>query len=161
MVNRTRRQTLLAWTFVSVLVLSSLALAALEFRAIMRVSQAEGERVRRNLRIGLDRVNRDFSDQIERVTRAVALPEPPRDQTAPTAAEREAAYLRRYQAWRDSGGGEWPFVRVARAIRSGDTLELGELDPGSATCRTINSVRPPEPPPAPSLCRGFRQPLRE
>ncbi|MCX6591160.1 MAG: HAMP domain-containing sensor histidine kinase [Acidobacteria bacterium] len=138
MVNRTRRQTLLAWTFVSVLVLSSLALAALEFRAIMRVSQAEGERVRRNLRIGLDRVSRDFNDQIERVTRALALPEPPRDQPAPSAAEREAAYLQRYQSWRDSGGGEWPFVRVARAIRSGDTLELRELDPGSATYRMIS-----------------------
>ncbi|MCX6596830.1 MAG: HAMP domain-containing sensor histidine kinase [Acidobacteria bacterium] len=136
--SRTRRQTLLAWTFVSVLVLSSVALAVLEFRSILRVSQTEGERVRRQLRVGLDRVSRDFTEPIERVTRALGLPEPPRDQPAPTAAEREAESLRRYLAWRDSGGGEWPFARVARAIRTGDTLELRELDPGSATYRTIN-----------------------
>lgn len=122
----------------SVLVLSSVALAVLEFRSILRVSQAEGERVRRQLRVGLDRVSRDFTDPIERATRALGLPEPPRDQPAPTAAEREAEYLRRYLAWRDSGGGEWPFARVARAIRSGGTLELRELDPGSASYRTIN-----------------------
>ncbi len=122
----------------SVLVLSSLALAVLEFRSILRVSQAEGERVRRQLRVGLDRVSRDFTDPIERATRALGLPEPPRDQPAPTATEREAESLRRYLAWRDSGGGEWPFARVARAIRSGDMLELRELDPGSATYRTIN-----------------------
>ncbi len=131
------RQTALAWTFVSVLVLSSLALAALEFRAILRVSHAEGERVRRELRVGLERVNRDLTDPIDRVVRALALPEPPRDQTAPAAPEREAEYLRRYAAWREAGPAEWPFARVARAIRVGEALELREFDPGSATFRPI------------------------
>src|SRR5258705_220059 len=63
-VERNRRQALLSWLFVAVLVALCAALGILQYRWIGEASRAEGDRMRAGLETRLQRLSRDFNTEI-------------------------------------------------------------------------------------------------
>lgn len=116
----------LSWATVGLLAVLCGVLALLQNRWIGEVSHAERERLQRQLQAELNRLARDFDDEI--ANSSVALLPDPRDIQL---WGREKAWSARYADWKTSHDSAI-FSRISVARPNGDSLELWNLDPQTA-----------------------------
>jgi signal transduction histidine kinase len=110
-VDKTRRQTLLSWLFVAVLVSLCAVLGALQYRWIGEASRADRESLRERLQTSLRRLSQDFDAEI---TAACVALLPGRGQ--PDGEDREKGYELRYAQWRSTGRHPRLFRRIALVL---------------------------------------------
>jgi signal transduction histidine kinase len=117
------KHSLSSWLFVGVLAALCAALGALQYRWIGEVGQADYERLRGGLQLGLQRLSREFNSEVSAACTAL-LPGPFWDANAET----EGAYAIRYAKWRGSSHYNGMFRRIALAVPEGDSLSFRNLD---------------------------------
>src|SRR5260370_28759767 len=110
-VDGVKRQTLLSWLFVAVLVSLCATLGVIQYRWIGEVSRAEHDRLRGRLQLSLQRLSQDFNASISAACSALVPDAAPADE-----AEIEKAYATRYARWRQSSSETGLFRRIALVI---------------------------------------------
>ena len=122
-VEKNRRQALLSWGFLGVLIALSAILAGLQYRWIGEVSRAERERLRESLQVSLRRLSQDFNTEVTLAcTRLIPEHNPAEDR--PTDEEFAARYLQ----WRELGRHTRLFRQIAVAQPEGKYLMLKMLN---------------------------------
>ena len=126
-VEKHRRQALLSWLFVVVLVTLCATLGILQYRWIGEASRAEGDRMRAGLETRLQRLSRDFNAEIAAACSALTPGE------RESESHVEADYAARYLAWKNSGRYPGLFRRISLVVPEGDQLLLKNLDLNQGT----------------------------
>ena len=121
--EKNTRQSLFSWALILALVISCLALGALQYRWIGEVSVAARERLRAGLESNLRDLSRDFNRQIADACR----PWIPRDPVADGPAA-EAEVSRRFQSPQAGNTDRSLFRTIALAEKSSDGLTLRKLN---------------------------------
>lgn len=120
--DKKKRQALLSWVFVGVMLGLCATLGALQYRWLGEVSRAEQERLRAGLQASLRRLSQDFNSELTSACAAL-LPESPPEGDSPERAY-EACFLR----WQASGRHTSLFRRIALAIPADGSVRLLHLD---------------------------------
>src|SRR6266516_2846533 len=96
-VEKNRRQALLSWLFVAMLVALCATLGILQYRWIGEVSNADRMRMRVSLQTSLQRISQEFNTDLSAAGSALS----PASQTPAELSEQ--TYALRYARWRNSG----------------------------------------------------------
>jgi signal transduction histidine kinase len=129
------RQARLSWLFVGLLAILCGVLVLIQNRWTAEVSQAEQDRLRTSLQNALNRLSRDFNNEI---TNACAALLPTTSDVEALGAE--AAYATHYARWKEAH--DRMFARIALVEPHGDALDFKLLD------LNANRFAPAEWPPA-------------
>ena len=127
-VEKNKRDALLSWVFIVLLVGMCATLGVLQYRQIGDLSRAEHERLKGSLQVSLRRLSEDFNTEISSASTALAAPFSS-DETSDT--ERE--YATRYATWRASGRHAGLDRRLALVVPGESSLSLRLYDPDKAT----------------------------
>jgi signal transduction histidine kinase len=130
--EKNKRQSILSWSLMLVLVGFCGLLGVLQYRWIAEVSVAARERLRADLDNNLRRLSRDFSSQIASASRQLTPAG-----TVQNAKAAEGDVTERYLAWKAEGQPRM-FQAIAVAGRVGDRLELRRLDFANGTFRAAD-----------------------
>ncbi|MCC6588979.1 MAG: HAMP domain-containing histidine kinase [Bryobacterales bacterium] len=121
--DKNRRQALLSWLFVGLLIVLSVCLGALQYVWIGEVSQAERDRLRAGLQTSLTRLSQDFNSSL---TVAVAALIP--DHYLPRRDDRLQDYASRFLNWRDGSPHGHILRSLSIVIPSDGGLQLRRLN---------------------------------
>ena len=136
--TQVRRQRI-SWISASALFALCGVLGFLQYRWIGEVSQAERERMAGSLRATLERLSRDFDNEIATDMRALV---PPGFQQGVPSAPEEGEIAARFEQWKGSTRREGLFRRIAVAKASPEAVILRVLDRDTAEFHTADW--PPE-----------------
>ena len=132
-VEKNRRQALFVWLFVGLLAGSTLLLAGLQYRWIKEVASSEQERRQRRLEADIDRLAREFDEEISSIGSALV----PRGFDADISDQNDAAiesnYLKLFESWKESAKNDHLVKRLVRVIPKGETVLLRQMDPTHKT----------------------------
>ncbi len=131
-----KRQTVFLWLFVGLLAASTLLLAGLQYRWINEVSASEQDRRQRRLQADIERLARDFDDEISTIFTAIATNN--REWSDLDDATIEAGYLQQFESWRESAKHEQLVRRLVRVIPKGDSFVLREANPLRKEFQTVD-----------------------
>ncbi len=119
------RRAWTSWTFIAILAALCGFLGILQNRWLGEIAAAERARLRSELQTQLNRLSREFDEDIAQACSAL-LP----SNSEIEALGREEAYARRYTVWKKSR--EPLFSRIALAIPADDSVRLLQLDSQTA-----------------------------
>ncbi len=137
-VEKNRRQALFLWLFVGLLAGSTLLLAGLQYRWIREVASSEQERRQRRLEADIDRLAREFDEEISSIGSALI----PRGFNADLAGQNDAAvesnYLTLFESWKESAKHERVIKQLVRIVPNGEKVSLRMMDAANKTFRPID-----------------------
>jgi signal transduction histidine kinase len=123
-----KTRALRSWATVGLLALLCLVLAALQFVWIGELSRGERTRLQDGLQSSLQRLSRDFNEDL---STAVAALRPPAALIEESG--REAAYAQQFLRWRDATNHAALFRKVALAVPKGEEVSLLQFDEAKET----------------------------
>jgi len=124
--EKVRRNALTSRTTVAILAVLCVVLAALQYRWLGELANAEKERLRDGLRVSLAHVSNEFNNQLASVFSALSVH--PNDVKE---LGRERAYANRFADWAEGNNGRAILSRFGIAIPSGGRLDLQLLNPAT------------------------------
>ncbi len=127
-----RRRALPSWVSAGVLAALCCALAFLQYKWIGEIGRAEGERLHEGLQTHLVRLSREFNTIVTQAANAIQPGEP-----LIAESGREAAYLARYERWRQTSNHPKLFKRVAIALPEASAPRLLQIDPDGPKFQAI------------------------
>ncbi|MEZ5402441.1 MAG: HAMP domain-containing sensor histidine kinase [Bryobacteraceae bacterium] len=116
------RRRWVSWILLATLGGLCVALAAIQYRSLREVNEAEGFRRREALEASLRNAANQFDNVLSRALRSVV-----REAAVPDPAEWEQAYSRGYLRWRESGSFPGIFAGVYRLMPGGPDPETARL----------------------------------
>jgi signal transduction histidine kinase len=122
------RRAMLSWLFAAAMVVLCGYLGFLQYRWIGEVSVAERDRMQQRLQLDLDRLSRDFNNEIAAACRALAPMQ---------SEEPDADFSRRYLEWRRTSRHAQLFHAIALAVPEGGTVVLRGLDVRTGVLRPM------------------------
>jgi signal transduction histidine kinase len=123
-----KTRALRSWATVALLALLCLVLAGLQYVWIGELSRAERTRLQDGLQSSLQRLSRDFNDEL---ATAVSALRPPA--TLIEESGRETAYAQLYLRWRDAAANPALFRKIALAVPQGEAIALLPFDEAKET----------------------------
>lgn len=123
-----KTRALRSWATVGLLALLCLVLAALQFVWIGELSRGERARLQDGLQSSLQRLSRDFNEDL---STAVAALRPPAALIEESG--REAAYAQHYLRWRDAATNAALLRKIALAVPKGDDVTFLQFDEAKET----------------------------
>ena len=127
--EKNRRQALFLWLFVGLLAGSTFLLAGLQYRWIKEVASSEQERRQRRLEADMNRLAREFDEEISSVGSALVPRGFDTDVSDQTDAVIEANYLALFNSWKESAKNDHLVKRLVRIVPKGDSVLLRQMDP--------------------------------
>jgi signal transduction histidine kinase len=122
------RRAMLSWLFSAAMVVLCGYLGFLQYLWIGEVSVAERDRMQQRLQLDLDRLSRDFNNEIAAACRALAPMQ---------SEEPDADFSRRYLEWRTTSRHAQLFRALALAVPEGETVVLRGLDVRTGVLRPM------------------------
>lgn len=132
-VEKNRRQALFLWLFVGLLAGSTLLLAGLQYRWIKEVASSEQERRQRRLEADIDRLAREFDEEISSIGSALVPRGFDADSSDQNDVTIESNYLKLFESWKESAKNDHLVKRLVRIVPKGESVSLRQMDPTNKT----------------------------